>query len=279
MNRAAQDLSMSPATASARIAKLEEALGFRLFNRTTRAVSLTSDGAAFLPYAQDMVDTLDNGLSTVRGDKASPRGRLRMTMPGSFGRMHIIPYMATFQERYPDIKLDLQLSDNVLDVIEGAFDLIIRNAALADSSLIARKLTTDERKLVASPDYLAAYGTPQTPQDILNHKCITLGTHTLWRFANGQTISAPPTTRASDGEAVRMLAETGMGITIKSLWNAHQALKDGRLVEVLPEFPLENQAAIWALYPPTQIVPPKVRVMIDYLLSIFTPTPPWTDPE
>ena len=148
---AAHDLSLSPASASARLVKLEEILGFRLFNRTTRAVSLTTDGELFLPYAQQTVETLETGRNAVRGKSSIPQGLLRMAMPGSFGRMYVIPLLAKFQSRYPLVKLDLRLSDEVLDVVEGAYDLIIRNASLEDSRLILRKLASDRRLLVASP--------------------------------------------------------------------------------------------------------------------------------
>ena len=117
---AAQDLSLSPASASARLVKLEETIGVRLFHRTTRAVSLTTDGEAFLPYAQEMIETLETGLSAVKGQDANAEGILRITMPGSFGRMYIIPALAKFHVRHPLVNLDLRLSDEVLDVIEGA---------------------------------------------------------------------------------------------------------------------------------------------------------------
>ena len=160
VSAAARDLSLSPASASARLVKLEETLGFRLFNRTTRAVSLTTDGETFFPYAQQIIETLETGFNAVRGESSQAQGLLRVAMPGSFGRMYIIPALAAFQARYPLVSLDLRLSDEVLDVVEGAYDLIIRNARLADSSLIVRKLADDRRILVASPTYLTQHGVP-----------------------------------------------------------------------------------------------------------------------
>ena len=271
---AAHDLSLSPASASARLAKLEETVGFRLFNRTTRAVSLTTDGELFLPYAQQTVETLETGFNAVRGQSSEAQGLLRMTMPGSFGRMYIIPLLAEFQSRYPQVKLDLRLSDEVLDVVEGAYDLIIRNASLADSSLIVRKLAVDRRLLVASPVYLEQYGIPTTPDDLVTHQCITLG-ETRWKFENGQSIGISYASTVNDGEAMRKMLERGMGIGIKSVWNASESLKSGRLVEVLPEFPLVTETSIWLLYPSRRIVAPRVQVMIDFLLEKFQPTPPW----
>lgn len=272
---AARDLSLSPASASARLARLEELLGFRLFNRTTRAVSLTTDGSAFLPYAQQAVETLDVGLSAVSGQDAVAQGLLRMTMPGSFGRMHVIPALAEFKRRHPMVRLDLRLSDEVLDVVEGAFDLIIRNAPLADSSMVARKLASDRRLLVAAPAYLAEHGTPVKPEELSNHHWVVFPNANKFKFENGQVIQVPSTFAVNDGEAMRLMIEADMGIGIKSLWNAAASLKSGKLVEVLPDFPLITESSIWALYPDSRIVAPKVRVMIDYLRSCFHPTPPW----
>ncbi len=275
VSAAARDLSLSPASASARLAKLEEKVGFRLCNRTTRAVSLTTDGAAFLPYAQHMIETLEMGLCAVSGHGAQAQGLLRITMPGSFGRMHVIPALAEFQARHPLVSLDLRLSDEVLDVVEGAYDLIIRNAPMGDSSMVARKLASDRRLLVASPAYLELHGAPSTPDDLAGRQCVIFAGGNRWKFANGQAVSVSRTCVVNDGEAMRAMIENGMGIGVKSVWNAYQSLRSGRLVEVLPDFPLVTESSIWALYPSGRIVTPKVRAMIDFLLERFRPTPPW----
>ena len=275
VSAAARDLSLSAASASARLGKLEKNVGFRLFNRTTRAVSLTTDGAEFLPYARQVLETLEAGLGAVRGEGASAQGMLRMTMPGSFGRMHIVPALAAFRERHPLVSLDLRLSDEVLDVVEGAYDLIIRNAALSDSTLVARKLAADERILVASPTYLKQHGTPGSPDALLSHRCIVLSGHNKWRFETGQVRVVQPVIDVNDGEAMRGLIEGDNGIGIQSRWIASEHLRDGRLVHVLPDHPLTTESAIWALYPSNRIVSPKVRAMIDFLLDQFQPVPPW----
>lgn len=275
VSAAGRDLSLSSASASARLVKLEETVGCRLFHRTTRAVSLTTDGETFLPYVQQAIETLEIGLSAIGTQGAQAQGVLRMTMPGSFGRMHVIPSLAEFQERYPLVSLDLRLSDEVLDAIEGAYDLIIRNAHLADSSFIARKLADDRRLLVASPTYLDRHDTPSTPEELAGHQCVILAHDNKWKFANGQIVNVPRSFVVNDGEAMRNMIEHGMGIGIKSVWNAKESLKSGLLVEVLPNFPLVTEASIWALYPSRRIVAPKVRAMIDFLLERFWPVPPW----
>jgi len=236
---------------------------------------LTTDGAEFLPYAQQSLETLELGLGVVSGEGAQAQGVLRMTLPGSFGRMHVIPLLAEFSERYPLVSLDLRLSDEVLDVVEGAYDLIIRNAPFRDSSLIARKLAHDRRLLTASPAYLAEHGTPATPEDLVAHRCVLLGEHNRWKFENGQTVTVPSSFMVNDGEALRMMTELGMGIAIHSVWSASESIRSGVLVEVMPRFPLITESAIWALYPTKRLVPPKVRAMIDFLLERFWPDPPW----
>ncbi|MEM6273896.1 MAG: LysR family transcriptional regulator [Myxococcota bacterium] len=275
VSRAARDLSMSPASASARLAKLEEVVGFRLFTRTTRAVSLTTDGAEFLPYAKQALDTLATGLDVVTGKEAWVQGLLRMTVPGSFGRMHIVPYLAEFQGRYPDVVLDLRLSDEVLNLVEGAYDLVVRNAPLDDSSLIARKLAPDARILVAAPSYLARCPEPMTPKDILQHRCVVLRNSRRVKFQDGQVIAMPASSVVNDGEAMRLLIENGLGLGVSSRWSAAESLKRGTLIEILSAFPLLTESAIWALYPSKRLVPPRVRAMIDFLLEKFWPDPPW----
>lgn len=273
---AAKDLSLSPASASARLVKLEEITGFRLFNRTTRAVSLTTDGVVFLPYVQQAIETLETGLSLISDKDAQPKGLLRMAMPGSFGRMYIIPALAEFQSRYPLVSLDLRLSDEIHHAIEGAFDLIIRNAGLADSNFIARKLAPDRRILVASPKYLEQHSTPTIPSDLVNHQCISFANSSnQWKFKTGEAVNIANSLAVNDGEAMRLMIENGMGIGIKSVWNAHKSLKAGRLVEVLPNMPLITESSIWALHPGNRITSPKVRVMIDFLSEQFQPIPPW----
>ncbi|MEM9305448.1 MAG: LysR family transcriptional regulator [Pseudomonadota bacterium] len=271
---AGRDLELSPASASARLARLEETVGFRLFHRTTRAVSLTADGAAFLPFAQQAVELLDAGVGALSGQGAEPKGRLRMTMPGSFGRRHVVPALTAFLARYPEVELDLRLSDEVLDVVEGAYDLIIRNAPLADSSMVARRLAADERLLVAAPGYLDEHGRPETPAELAEHRCVVLGDGDRWKFEDGTTMTVPRTIVANDGEASRMLIEQGLGIGIQSHWNAGDELQEGRLVQVLPDAPLLTESAIWALYPSGRLVAPKVRAMMDFLVAHFT-QPTW----
>ena len=189
--------------------------------------------------------------------------------------MHIIPLLGEFQKRYPLVKLDLRMSDDIINMVEEAYDLVIRNAPLTDSSFIARKLAKDNRILVASPAYLKEHGTPRSTDDLLKHRFVTFSDCNRIKFADGQIVDSPQSVSVNDGVAMRMMVEDGMGIGLKSLWNVGESLKSGRLVQILPEFQLITESSIWALYPSGRMIPAKVRAMIDFLLEEFSPTPPW----
>ena len=272
---AARAMYMSPATATARLAKLESELGFTLFHRTTRSLSLTTDGAEFLPYAQQTVEVLETGMTTVRGHHSEAKGVLRLSMPSSFGKMYIIPLLAKFQKLHPLITLDLRMSDQIGNMVEEAYDLVIRNSPLNDSSFIARKLAEDERILVASPEYLEEYGTPQSIKDLENHRFVVFAKSTRIKFANGERVQMRNASIVNDGEAMRMLVEQGFGIGLKSLWNVGASLKAGQLVQVLPDFETVTESSLWLLYPSGRMVSPKVRLMIDFLINEFSPKAPW----
>jgi DNA-binding transcriptional LysR family regulator len=171
---AGRELRLSPAVASAHISKLEEELGVRLVHRTTRKVSLTEEGLTFLPHAEEVLSSLEAARASVGAGDTLPKGNLRVTAPSSFGRMHLVPALKDFLSRYPDLSIDLHLSDSIVDLVEGGFDIAIRNADLKNSTLIARKLASDNRIVCASPDYLAKFGEPDSPQDLGDHLCINL---------------------------------------------------------------------------------------------------------
>ncbi|MEM6903543.1 MAG: LysR family transcriptional regulator [Pseudomonadota bacterium] len=279
LSAAARDLGLSPATASARLRGLEETVGVRLFNRTTRALSLTADGQAFMPYAQSAVELLEEGVvaaaGVAPGAKGAVRGVLRMAASASFARMHIMPALPAFMVRHPSVSLDLQLSDDVEDMVEGAFDLAIRNAELTDSTMIARQLAPDERLLVAAPAYIANHGLPARVEELAAHSCIVTGQADHWQFASGTALKIKPTLRVNDGEAARLAAEAGLGITLKSRWNVYRSLATGSLVPVLPNDPPVTKTAVWAVAPSARLMPPKVRAMIDFLVERFGPSPYW----
>ena len=278
ISQAGKTLNLSAAVASAYINKLEASLGVTLLHRTTRNVSLTDEGERFLPHALSILESIDNAKGAVGKGARTPHGTLKVTAPASFGRMHIIPGLVGFRERYPKLEIELRLSDTIVDLVEGGFDIAIRNAVLADSSLKAKKLAKDTRKIVASPKYIEKFGEPHSPQDLKNHQCLPLIGLENWQFdtPNGPTtIKIASSLRMDNGEAVRDACAQGLGITISSAWCCYDKLQSGELIEVLKKYPLHHETNIWALYANTHIVSPKIRVFIDYFADYFSNELKW----
>ncbi len=275
---AGRELGLSPAVASTYISKLEAGLGVRLVHRTTRKVSLTEEGIAFLPYAEEVLSSIEAARASVGAGTNLPTGTLRVTAPASFGQMHILPAVKEFLTRYPDLTLDLRLTDSIVDLVEGGFDIAIRNAALNDSTFVARQLATDNRILTASPDYLASFGEPEAPQDLANHQCIVLTGLENWTFRTEKGISSIKIDgrfRTDNGTAVREACVAGLGIALNSTWSVYQQLQRGELVQVLADYPIASDTAIWAVYPSSRLLAPKVRAFIDYFANHFGHPPYW----
>ena len=278
ISQAGQELGLSPAVASAYLNKLEIALGTRLIHRTTRKVSLTEDGVIFLPHAEDVLASIEAAQAAVGQGNHSPTGTLRITAPASFGRMHIMPQMKNFMQTYPNLNIDCRFSDTIVDLVEGGFDIAIRNADLKNSSLIARKLAPDQRILCASPKYITQFGEPLTPQELQQHQCLTLAGLDNWHFKmpNGETtIKIRSKFRTDNGEAVREACVQGLGITINSTWSAYEYLERGELIHILTNYPLISGTAIWAVYPSSRQIAPKVRAFIDYFAKAYGDQPYW----
>ena len=267
ISRAGRELGLSPAVASAYINKLEAGLGVRLVHRTTRKVALTEEGRAFLPHAEEVLSSVEAARAAVGAGSAEPSGTLRVTVPASFGRMHVLPALSEFLANHSKLNIDIRFSDTVVDMVEGGFDVAIRIGELEDSSLIARKLAPDRRILCASPAYLSKHGEPRTPADLKQHQCITLVQMENWVFSSGegeQSIRVAGRIRTDSGDAVRDACVDGLGITVNSRWSAYQHLDAGDLVEVLPDYPLVSNSAIWAVFPSSRLIAPKVRAFVDY---------------
>lgn len=279
ISAAARDLGLSPAAASARLAALERRLSARLLHRTTRQTTLTEDGLAFLPHAEHVVHAADSARAALGREQAAPRGTLRVAAPASFARMHIVPGLPDFCGRYPGLALDLRISDSIVDLVEGAFDVAVRYTDLSDSSFVARRLAPDNRVLVASPEYLKQRGQPKTPDDLADHACLVVGTLDLWTFRgeDGEPIEqrVTPSLRINDGSAVRDAASAGLGIALMATWCAADELRSGALVSALPAYPLISTQTLWALYPSSRELAPKVRAFIDWLVERFGHQPYW----
>ncbi|WP_144213052.1 LysR family transcriptional regulator [Shewanella donghaensis] len=269
---AGQELGLSPAVASSHINKLEDALGVRLVHRTTRKVSLTEEGVAFLPHAEEVLASVEAARSSVGAGSVMPTGTLRVSVPASFGRLHLIPALETFMAAYPSLTVDCRFSDSIIDLVEGGFDIAIRNAELKDSTLVARKLAPDHRIVCASPQYLAKFGKPTSPEDILNHQFICLSGFDSWHFKTEKgevTIKPKGNFKGDNGEAVRDACAHGLGLTVTSTWCSYEQLKNGELIEVLEDYPLISDSAIWAVYPTSRLLAPKVRAFIDYFANYY----------
>ncbi|MUJ36954.1 LysR family transcriptional regulator [Aliivibrio fischeri] len=275
---AGQELGLSPAVASMHINKLEETLGVRLVHRTTRKVSLTEEGETFLPHAEEILSSVETARASVGIGNNAPTGTLRVSAPSSFGRLYLIPALKEFTSRYPGLNVDFRLSDSIVDLVEGGFDVAIRNAELKDSTLVARKLAPDNRIICASPNYLIEYGTPTTPEDLRDHQFINLSMiqDITFNSPNGPiTVKPKGSIKADNGEAVRDACVHGLGITITSTWCSYEQLKRKELVPILTDFPLISDSAIWAVYPSSRLLAPKVRAFIDYLSEYYGSPPYW----
>ncbi len=278
ISQAGKELGLSPAVSSAHINKLEENLGIRLLHRTTRKVSLTEEGSVFLPHALEILDNIEIAKASIGVGNISPQGKLRITAPASFGRMHILPALGAFLSIYPDLAVDMHLSDSIVNLVEGGYDIAIRNAQMNDSTLMARKLAPDDRILCASPEYLLQNGTPKHPEELQKHRCVSLMGLETWNFQTPTGDIAIKTNnrlKTDNGEAARDASVQGIGITLTATWCSHEHLKSGKLVRILEEYPVISNAAIWAVYPSSRLLAPKVRVFVDYLVEYFSKATDW----
>lgn len=279
ISAAGRSLGLAPAMASARLAKLEHELGVELLHRTTRKVSLSQEGAAFLPYAREILAQSEAARAVLGLNADKPSGTLRFAAPSSFAQLHIMPLLPAFHAQYPDIALDLRLSDTRADLIEGSFDLALRSAPLQDSSLRGRKLGDDTRVLCAAPDYLAQRGLPMTPAELDGHELLSWGNAAPRDFvAREHRFTLDPRrmvcrTILDDGTAQRIATLAGGGISVNSLWSVADEIRAGRLVHVLPDWRLDDASVLWLIYPRSNVLTPKVRVFMDFLLKELTPAP------
>ena len=269
IGRAGQEFGYSPTAASQRIQMLEEALGSKLLNRTTRSVSLSADGEKFLVHARKIVDDIEDAVNELQGTKKSIKGELRVTASASFGRRYIAPFVGEFLNEHPDASINLELSDGVLDIVQHGFDLALRIGTLSPSTLMARKIASNPRILVAAPQYLENHGTPSTPADLTNHNCLVLGANRAWqlRDANGKlsTFNVQGNFATSYGEAITEAATSGTGIALKSRWDIVDQLSSGTLVELLSGYVVEPEWSVWAVRPPGRVVSARVQVFTEFI--------------
>lgn len=284
ISAAGRELGLAPSVASAWMAKLEKCIGADLLHRSTRKVALSTEGAEFLPYARDMLAREDAARAALGQGQHKVAGTLRFTAPSTFAQLYIAPILPDFMAEHPDLTLDLRLSDRQLNLIEGSFDLALRNTALKDSSLRGRKLANDTRVFCASPAYLERYGQPATPTDLLSHRVVAFGSQTEHRLvkADGtEALFAPERAKCrlimDDGTSLKCATLAGAGISANSLWSVQAELSCGALLRVLPDYQLAHETVLWLLYPQSNVLSAKVRVFMDFLLDRIGRHPPWME--
>jgi DNA-binding transcriptional LysR family regulator len=278
MSSAARELAISPAVVSKRLQKLEERLGTRLLNRTTRKISLTEAGEGYYNRITSVLAGLEEAEDYLSQRSTLARGALKISAPTSFGRMHLAPHLEKFLKANPDLTLNLDLSDDYVDIVSGGFDLAIRIGELTDSTLVARKLAPVRRILCAAPNYLKQAGIPKTLADLDTHALIAPHNQGPWRLeGNSGIILYRPNSMlvTNSSEVVRETVISGMGIALRSTWDIGPELKKGQLKRVLPEYSSTKGLGIYAVYPTRQFLPMKVRYFIDYLAELFGPSPYW----
>lgn len=271
--KAAREFGLSPTAATQRIKGLETELGAKLLNRTTRAVALTADGEILLAHAKRIVADIEDARSDLSGGTLNIKGELRVAGSASFGRRFMAPYIAEFLHLHPEVRVRLELSDGVVDIVEQGFDLALRIGTLQSSSLVARKLADNPRVLVASPDYLAAAGVPRCPEALGRHNCIVLGENRTWRLRDRgggvHELRVAGRFATNYGEVVTEAALAHAGIALKSLWDVRHLLADGSLTAVLQDYAIEPSWSLWAVRPPGRIVPARVRAFMDFMAMKF----------
>ena len=275
----ARDRNLDPSSVSRTIATLEQQLGVRLFNRTTRQLSPTEAAIGYFDRIGPVIDELERAALAAADSGDEPRGTLRLTAPVTFAQINLVPLLPEFARRYPNLSFEWLLTDQMLDLVEERVDLAVRLGRLSDSSLIAHRLCEMVYAVCASPEYLRRAGRPKSPLELEQHECLRYpvqGYGARWRFRQGDgPVSEVPIRGrvvASNGVALRQCAVAGMGVLMLPRWNVAHELQTGALVELFPEYRAtvsEFDIAAWLLYPSRSYLPLKVRAYADFLKEKF----------
>lgn len=285
LTAAAEAEGVAPAVIGRRIDALEERLGVKLLLRTTRRLTLTDEGVAFLEDAQRLLADLDSIEASVSAGGLQASGHLRITAPAGFGRRHVAPLVPRFVQQHPDVSLSLNLSDRLVDLVNEGFDCAIRVGDLPDSSLVSVRLAANRRLCVASPAYLAARGVPRHPKDIARHDCLTLSSEASqtrgWAFTvDGDMLHVRPPVRldCSDGQVLHAWCLEGLGLAWRSWWEVSEDLKTGRLHSVLDEFAAPDNG-IYAVFAQRKLMPLRLRLWIDFVKQAYGDPAYWVTHE
>jgi DNA-binding transcriptional LysR family regulator len=287
-SKAAEEEELKVSTVSRYVSALEADLGAALLNRSTRRLHLTEAGATFYERAVGVLAGVEEARQATISLNATPQGLLRVNVPGAFGRYHIVPHLRDFRDAYPQIRLDVTLTDMTVNLIESGADVAVRIGALTDSTLVAKRLAPQRRLLVGSPDYLKIHGPIAEPGDLARHECLSFALQptNAWYFRKFDAPETDPleinvrgSFRANDSEALLSLARSNLGLALLPTWLISDDVRAGRLVALLPDWEgliaSGPERAIWGVYPPKKTVSPKVRAFLAFLTERFGKPPYW----
>jgi len=269
---AGRSLGLTPSAVSRTLDRIEARLGARLLLRSTRALTLTAEGQSYLTAARRILADLDEAEQAI-ADQGAPRGRIRVSAALSHGRICIVPLLGEFVRRYPNILVDINLSDTLVDVAAGQADVAVRGGPLADSALTARRLGDNGRTVVASPDYLARWGVPETPEDLHNHNCLNFSfrrAEPVWPFRRDgvdYALKVRGAIEANSGDTLSELALDGVGIARVGNFSLGDAIAEGRLIPLLEAFNPGDREVFHAVFVGGANMPARVRVFVDYLVE------------
>jgi DNA-binding transcriptional LysR family regulator len=273
---------VAPAVIGRRIDALEERLGVKLLVRTTRRITLTHEGSAFLEDCQRLLSDLASAEASVTAGGVKASGHLRITAPAGFGRRHVGPLVPAFRAAHPDVSLSLNLSDRVVDIVNEGFDCAVRVGDLPDSSLVSLRLADNRRLCVAAPAYLQREGTPATPADLMRHACLTLSSDASqtrgWAFrVHGEVVHLRPSgpLDCSDGQVLHDWCLRGLGLAWRSTWEVESDIAAGRLTAVLEDFAAPPNG-IYAVFPQRKHLPLRVRLWIDFIKQRYADPGYWS---
>jgi len=262
-----EEFNISPASMSKKLKAIEATLGKRLFNRSTRELSPTEYGEIYYQYSCEILEKI-NSFEDIT--QIEPEGVIKFSTSTTFARLYLMPVIDKFVKKYPKIKIDLILSDQIVDIIKEGIDLAIRIAPLKDSTLISRRIGNGAKVICASKEYIKNNNIPKTPADLKTHNCLVLGNDSNWTFKKGKkehTVKVKGNFKVNYGEMIVQAVESGLGISILALWHVHEQIKKGKIVTLLDDYDLTNQAEIYLVYPENKQLANKTRVFIDFLVK------------
>ncbi|WP_152096319.1 LysR family transcriptional regulator [Rhizobium dioscoreae] len=268
LSGAARELNFSLTVISRKLSRLEERLGVRLINRTTRSLALTDEGARFYDRCVQILAEIDDAETEASSGRDTAIGTLKVTSTFAFGIRWIAPLLSEFQEMHPGLLVHLDTDDSLTNIVEGGYDLAIRFGALADSSLVARQIAPNRRVICAAPAYLDRRGRPETIEDLTRHEVIAFGEppNNHWTFADGRSANVMGRLTTNNGELAHRWALSGAGLVLKSIWDVQDDIESGKLEIVLPDVHLAA-APIHVVFPHSRLAAAKVRLCIEFLAN------------